>query len=194
MAIRFQCARCQQPIEVDDTLAGKMARCPYCQTVVTVPEQSALSDIAPPAARPAGMIPPPLPEISQRRAPSRGVENFALACAALVFILFVVFAGKVMSISASVLSAHGYTATSQPTMAEQMELMEPLQRAAATDPVLGGLFWGLAFFALAGVVSSVIALRRGAGWRAWVALACCTPVLLCNCCNVFANIAGAAAL
>jgi hypothetical protein len=36
MALNFNCS-CGEKIEVDDELAGKQARCPYCEAVVTVP-------------------------------------------------------------------------------------------------------------------------------------------------------------
>ena len=43
MAIQFACPGCSQPIEVDDEIAGKSAACPYCQHVVTVPDQTTYS-------------------------------------------------------------------------------------------------------------------------------------------------------
>ncbi|MDX2197536.1 MAG: hypothetical protein SF069_01035 [Phycisphaerae bacterium] len=57
MAIRFRCGQCSQPIEVDDPLAGKLARCPYCTAVVNVPTTSTLAEEPIATARPL----PPLP-------------------------------------------------------------------------------------------------------------------------------------
>jgi len=42
MAIRFQCAACSQPIEVDDEWASKAVTCPYCRKAVTAPPESTL--------------------------------------------------------------------------------------------------------------------------------------------------------
>jgi len=45
MAIRFQCAACSEPIEVDDHWARQVVRCPYCQRTVTAPGESNASGI-----------------------------------------------------------------------------------------------------------------------------------------------------
>lgn len=42
MAIRFQCAACSEPIEVDDEWGRQVVRCPYCQRTVTAPAESTL--------------------------------------------------------------------------------------------------------------------------------------------------------
>ena len=44
MAIRFQCASCAQPIEIDDEWASKAVACPYCHKTVTAPAKSSLDD------------------------------------------------------------------------------------------------------------------------------------------------------
>jgi hypothetical protein len=46
MAIRFHCAACNQPIEVDDEWALRTVACPYCHKTVTAPAQSTLEDLA----------------------------------------------------------------------------------------------------------------------------------------------------
>lgn len=58
MAIRFRCGQCSQPIEVDDPLAGKLARCPYCTAVVNVPATSTLMEEPIATARPLPPLPP----------------------------------------------------------------------------------------------------------------------------------------
>ncbi len=45
MAIRFQCAACTEPIEVDDHWAMQVVRCPYCQRTVTAPGESTLGEL-----------------------------------------------------------------------------------------------------------------------------------------------------
>jgi len=56
MAIRFQCAACSEPIEVDPEWAGQVVRCPYCQRTVTAPAESTLpsSEIIPVATAISG--------------------------------------------------------------------------------------------------------------------------------------------
>lgn len=46
MAIRFQCAACSQPIEVDDDWAQRAVACPYCRKTITAPSESTLGDLA----------------------------------------------------------------------------------------------------------------------------------------------------
>lgn len=46
MAIRFQCAACTQPIEVDDEWALKAVACPYCRKTITAPAESTLGDLS----------------------------------------------------------------------------------------------------------------------------------------------------
>jgi len=60
--IRFQCASCHQPIEIDDEWALKAVACPYCRKTVTAPATSTIggddeiplaAPLAPAAATPA---------------------------------------------------------------------------------------------------------------------------------------------
>ncbi len=46
MAIRFQCASCKQPIEIDDVWASRAVLCPFCRTTVGAPQTSTLTDLA----------------------------------------------------------------------------------------------------------------------------------------------------
>ncbi|MBI3271046.1 MAG: YIP1 family protein [Planctomycetes bacterium] len=71
MSIEFTCARCGKTLRVADTLAGKVARCPACTSVVQVPGGSAGAGSpgsgvppvpsSPPEAPPPGPVPPPPP-------------------------------------------------------------------------------------------------------------------------------------
>ena len=55
MAIRFQCASCKQPIEIDDAWASRAVLCPFCRTTVGAPQSSTLTDLADvPSASPVG--------------------------------------------------------------------------------------------------------------------------------------------
>ncbi len=53
MAIEFRCSQCNQLLRVSDASAGKNARCPKCQALMTVPAAG--------AAMPAAVSPPPFP-------------------------------------------------------------------------------------------------------------------------------------
>ena len=99
MAIRFQCAACGQPIEVDDDLAESVVGCPYCHKTVTAPVQSMLSQpsdmpVATPLG-PADALSQPAAHQEQSGAPPRGntlaVVAFAFAC--LLILLQLVIAG-----------------------------------------------------------------------------------------------------
>ena len=87
MAIRFQCASCSEPIEVDDEWARQVVRCPYCQRTVTAPAESMLPpaeqipvakgiatrrefDVPADPVGPAGAVPlqPPLPPTNRAAA------------------------------------------------------------------------------------------------------------------------------
>ena len=75
MAIEFRCSQCNQLLRVPDDSAGKNARCPKCQSLMTVPAASTPA-IAPAAssapAAPAstnpfaggGLPPPPKPAMN----------------------------------------------------------------------------------------------------------------------------------
>lgn len=65
MSIRFFCAACEQPIEVDSAWAGRLVACPFCRATIKAPLESAYGDVeaagsaGPVLARPAS--PPPIP-------------------------------------------------------------------------------------------------------------------------------------
>jgi hypothetical protein len=65
MAIRFQCASCAQPIEIDDEWASRLVACPFCHKTTlapptsTLPELSAIPTASPiSAAERSGMVVP----------------------------------------------------------------------------------------------------------------------------------------
>lgn len=58
MTIQFKCGQCGQTLKVGDNAAGKRAKCPKCQSVVSIPEVSdESSDLGP--------VPPPPPAKSE---------------------------------------------------------------------------------------------------------------------------------
>jgi hypothetical protein len=55
MAIRFQCPSCHQPIEIEESWAGRSVACCYCDQVVEAPHESTWApDEETPSASPAG--------------------------------------------------------------------------------------------------------------------------------------------
>jgi hypothetical protein len=95
MAIRFHCASCRQPIEVDDEWALKAVACPYCRKTVIAPAESTLGDLSGiPVASPlgavdeAGLAPPQELQGVRGHRPNRFAVA-ALALAALAFLSFI---------------------------------------------------------------------------------------------------------
>ncbi|HZN35674.1 MAG TPA: hypothetical protein VFB80_17715, partial [Pirellulaceae bacterium] len=50
MPIEFHCSQCNQLLRVPDASAGKNARCPKCQTLMTVPAPALPNSFAPPGS------------------------------------------------------------------------------------------------------------------------------------------------
>ena len=63
MAITFSCAQCGKSYTLDDSLAGKQAKCP-CGTEITVPAPSS-APVAPFATSAPGQLPPVAPMLAQ---------------------------------------------------------------------------------------------------------------------------------
>ncbi len=69
MAIEFRCSQCNQLLRVPDDSAGKNARCPKCQSLMTVPAagptqtplSGAATSFSPPPAFSPPVPPPPKP-------------------------------------------------------------------------------------------------------------------------------------
>jgi hypothetical protein len=96
MAIRFQCAACGQPIEVDDEWAGKPVLCPYCSKAIAAPAESTLDEESRfgQASPMDTALPPPVPGGAIRSAypsPNR-IATVAIVLAVLEVCLFIVLA------------------------------------------------------------------------------------------------------
>ncbi len=50
MSIKIRCSRCRKKITIDEAFAGGICRCPYCKSLVDVPEQR--QEVSAPAGRP----------------------------------------------------------------------------------------------------------------------------------------------
>lgn len=53
MAVRIRCSECHKKIAVDEAFAGSMCRCPYCKSIVIVPQEISASEANTTPARPA---------------------------------------------------------------------------------------------------------------------------------------------
>lgn len=99
MTIRFQCASCTQPIEVDDEWALKAVACPYCHKTITAPGESSLEDPSMiGTASPMGHgeadhdeMSAETPERGLQPAPSNRVASIALVLAICSFILIAAY-------------------------------------------------------------------------------------------------------
>lgn len=188
MAIRFRCAQCKQPIEVDEELANQMARCPFCESVINVPPRSELDPQTVATARPAANdVPPPPAGLPQYDAnfgvaattpvvtkPSK-YGKVALTCAVLM----------AMCVAGTMIRGTqlqpATNATSQPSSLGEM--MEQMQGATMDDPTYVAISLGALFFSLTAVGLGLIALARKERptWPAWVGIGSGAPFLLCQC-------------
>ncbi len=192
MAIRFRCKQCQEPIEVDEELAEKLARCPFCQTVVTVPGRSEVEIDEVATARPvepaSGGLPPvpaanvplhvgPRPmTYAQHGAVAYG--NYSLIATAL-FITLTVAMAVILAIELSHIQAGSSQPTQPPSFAEATEMLEDVRNR---KPWISALPMGGLFFALIGLVFGIISLSKWVGsWRGWVAVTICGGYLLMSC-------------
>lgn len=59
--INFPCSACEKPLRVDQSVAGKQAKCPHCSAVQTVPSPPASGSVVPRPIEPvsAGVVTPP---------------------------------------------------------------------------------------------------------------------------------------
>lgn len=98
MPIRFRCASCGQPIEVDDEHAQRLVACPYCRKTITAPAQSTLpdSETVPTASplrglhpMPGGQFPlPPVSVYSPGGSTNKlAVVAFVLACSLIGWLI-----------------------------------------------------------------------------------------------------------
>lgn len=205
MAIQFPCPSCAQPIEVDDEVAGREAACPYCQRVVTAPQQSTYAPRpfveARPVGAPAGDAwappPPPVrgasesppPVFSERSGLHIGAAppsnkaagtygNYALISAGLVLVAFAAAVGLSVVALGPLLR--------QQASGGEAPTMDAIQKAMLASPHAGwiaALHVGAAFFSLVGTAFAAGSLRAKATGnpRGWIALLVCAPMLLCFC-------------
>lgn len=199
MVIRFQCACCSQPIEVDDDLALKVVGCPYCQKTVIAPEVSTLvTPEAIPVASPlqsgdgsAASAPPALTGSVAVEGTSNplAVVAFVLACVVLVLLLAIglVAAGHDLELE----EFYRDLEQAGPGFSAQLEAMNRLVREhGGSFPtwliVLSLLEFAALATCLAAIICGVLALRRAARRPfAVTALGICGAFLVVSCLGVF---------
>lgn len=197
MPIQFNCPACSQPIEVDDLVAGKSARCPYCSKVVQAPGQSTLNQAA--AARP---VAPPRPAYPPPPVPGSSAEGLhvgapppmlllsqrwarpAIFCTLLVVVLMGVVGVQLVMASTRVIEKE-YAGRDLPTTltAEEKERMRQ---------ALGDELEGMPWVALVGFLAELLAIVglacgarslsywRPGNWRGYTSVAVCGLLLLCT--------------
>lgn len=193
MAIQFRCTGCSQPIEVDDEHVGRMAACPYCRRVVTIPPSSTLEPQVVVTARGLSDVQATLPPAidpartyAQQQAASYG--NFAMICTALTLALCGVFVVRTFTIATQSGIVRPGAA---PTADDQKRLME----LAGRDAWIIGPVYGALFFSLFGLGLGIASIRRSAqsNWRGILACVLCGLYVLCQCGGIIMAGAGLAA-
>lgn len=170
MSIRFQCAACQQPIEVDDEWAAKIVTCPYCRktviaapetTLVSSPEVRVASAVSPgdePSPPPRVPVAPAIPGETNRVA---GVALF-LACAMLVFLATAIVVADSHSLELNDLAERLLATTDSRTRFDVM--IEYMDAHGGAIPGWLLLLSFLQFMAgvscLAGLGCAIVAVRR----------------------------------
>jgi hypothetical protein len=201
MPIQFTCSQCSQPIEVDDEHAGKTAACPFCQHLVTVPQESTFRPEAATTARPAtgaaaprawepGVAPPvpyagPPPIPPPRLRMARTLGAYALICALLAIGLFGVGIVRALYLFEK-------SGLMSPTTQLTPELLAKWQRQIGTDTWVAGPQFGGLFFALVGLTMAIVGLTQSArgNWRAITAAVLCGLLFLCLCLGVVSVLMG----
>lgn len=83
--LRFPCPQCQRVLKVGDQFSGRQAKCPGCQTAVTVPQESDLSVPEAPtavaSAAPRRPAPAPAPRAAASPAPHFDFDDDTAAAA-----------------------------------------------------------------------------------------------------------------
>lgn len=181
MVIRFHCASCSQPIEVDAEWALKAVSCPYCRKTVTAPAESQIDDVSRiPTAAPAvkttmpheatgrSLSPDPrfgvTPVVGGVQRNGAAMAAFILACALLactlsIVVLFRAHSDEMKAIQQQTerLIAQGkgiFESTQQPWLDQFGGQMPPWLLAASGFYLMSLAFW------VAALVCAIIGVRR----------------------------------
>jgi hypothetical protein len=213
MAIQFACPSCAQPIEVDDEHAGRMATCPYCRRVVTVPTASTMGTAAAPSARPlpgeapvspgpndAGTAPgevfrpasPPAPTLGypasgplspELQARQRAARSFGNYALICAGLALALF--LVSAVVGAIMTLGAQKAGGAPMTMEQVQ--KTLQQGPAAGWI-SAAGMGMMFFALTGLVLSIVSVAMSrSSWRGWAALVIAGLLFSCMCLSAVAQ-------
>lgn len=196
MAIRFQCAACSQPIEVDDEWALRTVACPYCRKTVTAPSESTLDDLARiPTASPlfagGGAVALPTPAAnsfapSNSNANPLAVAAFILAAAMVLLLLSGAMLAASHAPDLEQLQKELQPRSGTDSSAQFRAIMEYINTQGGQIPgwlvALGVLQMSAMATCAAAIVCGLLALRRRARRPlAVIALASCGCVVLLFC-------------
>ncbi len=198
--IQFYCSTCGRPIEVDDSLAGAQATCPYCQQVTAVPRQSTYRPgigAGPGAAGPPTMVLPPaeglhLDAESARRETGRKLGRWALLCT-------VVALGLSAAVMASVLivlfEKVDVFQAAPPTPEQQLEIMKEIVQRFPWLPALEVGLMALYLVGLSLAITSVVhAPLPRRNWAGLISLIICSLMVLCFCSGMLVRLPAPPAL
>jgi len=185
MPIRFYCASCARPIEVDDEHAGKVAACPYCRQVVPVPPQSTYVPTAQPVER--------SPEVFEtaalaprRRQAARTYGTYAIVLGIIAYGLMIATVlltpPQVREKLASGPPATGPVSRQELARWQEQQVREVLEELR-NNPLQPALGCGGLFFAICGLVLGIASLAqsRSGNWRGFVGLGLSVLYLLLQC-------------
>jgi hypothetical protein len=200
MAVRFPCASCRQPIEIDDAWAGSSVACPYCRKVITAPRESTWPPREIPVAAPIqpGFSPPPPPPGYQGPAfgpgtyattmPGRAGTNsatsgllLAVASALLWGVGFLIWMSTILAI---VVTKTG----PNPTQDELRKALPDVLASAPPSPAAATVLLVGTFCGIAGLVLGIRSLVRGEQ-HTGKAIATCVLGSLAVFCNVIIMVA-----
>lgn len=191
MAIRFLCAGCSQPIEVDDEFAMRLVACPYCRRTITAPRETILPEASGVAeARPGAVIAPPTTVSAEplltAAAPARNgpaVAAAVLLAVALASLIgyFLVFAGHSQELTRMMPTT--FPPDMSAIMKAQQRLFEeyggvpPWMIALGAFEILAGMTWiGAVACAIVGLTGR--RARKGLALTVLI-LSCVLPIVAC---------------
>lgn len=185
MAIRFHCPSCKQPIEIDNEWAGQSVACPYCQKVVTAPQNDELAGGVQTAQPGAGLNPPPPPQgMATAYAPAKPGSTMAVVSLLMVLAAGACFVFGLMQFGMAI-QQHMQNNIDPNLTPEQMQkqLEDDVQQGKISVPSSAGTAaWLGTALALGGLIVSILSLVRGESmkWMAIIALLIGLLFMLCN--------------
>ncbi|RMF84854.1 MAG: hypothetical protein D6744_02355 [Planctomycetota bacterium] len=207
MAIQFPCPHCHQPIEVDDQFARMSAQCPYCQTVVSVPEASVPLPAAPVAARPAdaaeqSAAPPPPPAYASdgglhagavEHAAARRARLLGTISAICALLVCCVYGAAMMYALGRMFEELAKYPGSQPSQEQVQEISEQTLADLQDEPWFTAAQLLTSAIAVVGLATGIASLLHSTPRRkrAWIGVIVCGLFTLCLCGSIAAALTGA---